>query len=54
MPRARAPYHDKGMVKVGLVAFEVTVTLPLADAADCGVNVILKVALCRASALQEQ
>jgi hypothetical protein len=33
------------MVTVGLVAFEVTLTLPLAFAADCGVNVTLKVAL---------
>ena len=40
-----SPVPDKGMVKVGLVAFEVTVTLPLADAADCGVNVTLKAAL---------
>jgi hypothetical protein len=43
-----SPVPDKGMVKVGLVAFEVTVTLPLAFAADCGVNVILKAALCPA------
>src|ERR1700728_2169586 len=39
------PVADKGTVKVGFVAFEVTVMLPLAFAADCGVNVILKVAL---------
>ena len=40
-----SPVPDKGMVKVGLVAFEVTVTLPLAFAADCGVKVTLKAAL---------
>jgi hypothetical protein len=36
------------MVRVGLEAFEVTVTLPLALAADAGVNVTVKVALCPA------
>jgi hypothetical protein len=44
-PAAAVPVPDSGIVSVGLVAFEVTVTLPLAFAADCGVNVILKVAL---------
>ena len=38
----------KGMVKVGLGALEVMVTLPLAFAADCGVKVTLKLALCPA------
>ena len=42
------PVPDKGMVKVGLSAFEVMVTLPLAFAADCGVKVTLNVALCPA------
>jgi hypothetical protein len=42
------PVPDKGMVKVGLGAFEVMVTLPLAFAADCGVKVTLKLALCPA------
>ena len=42
------PVPDKGMVKVGLGAFEVMVTLPLAFAADCGVKVTLNVALCPA------
>ena len=42
------PVPDKGMVKVGLGAFEVMVTVPLALAADCGVNVALNVALCPA------
>ena len=44
-PAAAVPVPDSGIVSVGLVAFEVTVTLPLADAADCGVNVTLNVAL---------
>jgi len=47
-PAAAVPVPDSGIVSVGLVAFEVTVTLPLALAADCGVNVTLKVALCPA------
>jgi hypothetical protein len=42
------PVPDRGMVRVGLEAFEVTVTLPLALAADAGVNVTVKVALCPA------
>jgi hypothetical protein len=42
------PVPDKGMVKVGLGAFEVMVTLPLAFAADCGVKVTLKLVLCPA------
>ena len=42
------PVPDKGMVKFGLGAFEVMVTLPLAFAADCGVKVTLNVALCPA------
>jgi len=42
------PVPDKGMVKVGLDAFEVMVTLPLALAADAGVRVTVKVALCPA------
>ena len=42
------PVPDKGMVNVGLGAFEVMVTLPLAFAADCGVKVTLNVALCPA------
>jgi hypothetical protein len=36
------------MVRVGLGAFEVTVTLPLGSAADCGVKVTLRLALCPA------
>jgi hypothetical protein len=36
------------MVKVGVSAFEVMVTLPLAFATDCGVKVTLKLALCPA------
>jgi hypothetical protein len=36
------------MVRVGLEAFEVIVTLPLTVPADAGVNLTLKVALCPA------
>ena len=42
------PVPDNGIVKVGFEALEVTVTLPLALAADAGVKVTLKVALCPA------
>ena len=42
------PVPDKGMVRVGVGAFEVMVMLPLAFAADCGENVTLKLALCPA------
>ena len=42
------PVPDNGMVKVGLDAFEVMVTLPLTLPADAGVNVTVKVALCPA------
>jgi hypothetical protein len=40
------PVPDNGMVRVGLEAFEVIVTLPEALPVDVGVNVALKVALC--------
>ena len=39
------PMPDNGMVRVGLEAFEVTVTLPLTLPADPGVNLTVKVAL---------
>ena len=39
------PVPDNGMVRLGLDAFEVTVTLPLTLPADAGVNVTLKLAL---------
>jgi hypothetical protein len=42
------PVPDNGMVRVGLDAFEVTVTLPLTLPADAGVNVTVKPALCPA------
>jgi len=42
------PAPDKGMVSVELEAFEVMVTLPLALAADAGVNMTVKLALCPA------
>jgi hypothetical protein len=48
LPRRRGAVPDTGIVSVGLVAFEVTVTLPLASAADCGVKVTLRLALCPA------
>src|ERR1700691_1012455 len=43
-----SPVPDKGMVRVGFGALEVTVRLPLTPAADAGVNVTLNVALCPA------
>jgi hypothetical protein len=59
LPRARlvgfdpsvpvaTPVPDSGMDRVGLEAFEVMVTVPLALAAAAGVNVTVKVALCPA------
>ena len=42
------PVPDIGIVRVGLEAFEVIVTLPLTLPADTGVNVALKVVLCPA------
>jgi hypothetical protein len=42
------PVPDNGMARVGLGAVEVMVTLPLAFAADCGVKVTVKDALCPA------
>ena len=39
------PVPDTGIVKVGFVAFEVTVILPLTAPAEAGANVTLKVAL---------
>ena len=43
-----SPVPDRGMVRVGFGAFEVTVRLPLTLPADAGVNVTVKVALCPA------
>ena len=42
------PVPDNGMVRVGLEPLEVIVTLPVTLAADVGVNVTLKLALCPA------
>ena len=42
------PVPDNGMVRLGLEAVEVMVTLPLALPADAGVNVTLRLALCPA------
>jgi hypothetical protein len=42
------PDPDNAIVSVGLEAFEVIVMLPLALAAEAGVNVTVKVALCPA------
>ena len=39
------PVPDNGMLRLELDAFEVTLTLPLAVEADCGVNATLKLAL---------
>jgi hypothetical protein len=39
------PVPDNGMLRLGFEAFEVTLTLPLALAADCGANTTLKLAL---------
>ena len=47
-PAAATPLPDKGIVRVGFEAFEVTVTLPLALPAAVGVNVTVKLALCPA------
>ena len=45
---AATPEPDSGMVSVGLDAFDVIITLPLALPADCGVKLALKLALCPA------
>lgn len=45
---AVTPDPDNAIVSVGLEAFEVIVMLPLALAAEAGVNVTVKVALCPA------
>lgn len=47
-PAPAVPVPDRGIVRVGLDAVEVMVTLPLTVAADCGANVTAKVALCPA------
>jgi hypothetical protein len=44
-PPGATPVPDKGMLRVGLEAFEVIVTLPLTLVVEAGVNVIVKVAL---------
>ena len=47
-PSAAVPVPDSVIVTVGSDSDEVMVTLPLASAADSGVNVTVKVALCPA------
>ena len=42
-PAAAAPVPESGMLKLGLLAVEVTVTLPLALPADVGANLTVKV-----------
>ena len=42
------PMPANGMVRAGLEAFEVIVTLPLTLPADAGMNVTFKIALCPA------
>jgi len=44
-PVAATPVPDRAIVSVGLEAFEVTVTVPVAAAAVVGANVTLKLAL---------
>jgi hypothetical protein len=45
------PVPVNGMIKVGFVAFEVMLTLPLTAPAEVGVNRILKVELCPAASV---
>jgi hypothetical protein len=47
-PAAAAPVPESGIVRVGLDAFEVIATAPLALAAVCGANVTVKLVLCPA------
>ena len=47
-PIATVPVPDKGIVRVGLEALDVMLTLPLALPADDGANETLNVALCPA------
>ena len=42
---AAIPVPDSGIVSVGFVPFEVTVTAPLADPVACGAKATVKVAL---------
>ena len=42
------PVPDKGIVRVGLEPFDVTVTLPLALPAEAGAKVTVKLVLCPA------
>lgn len=44
-PTAALPVPESGIARLGLEAFDVTVTLPLALPAEAGVNVTVKVAL---------
>jgi hypothetical protein len=50
-PAVAVPVPVSGTARVGFEALEVTVTLPLALATDCGVNVAVKVALCPAASV---
>jgi hypothetical protein len=47
-PVVAVPVPDSGIVRVGLEAVEVMVTLPVTLAADAGVNVTVKLVLCPA------
>ena len=47
-PPGEVPVPDKGIVRVGLEALDVMLTLPLALPADDGANETLNVALCPA------
>ena len=48
VPGAEEPVPDKGMLKEGFEAFDVTVTLPLADPIEVGANLTDSVANCPA------
>jgi len=48
----KIPVPDKAILSVGLEAFDVIVTVPLALPADVGVKVTLKVALCPAASVR--
>ncbi len=54
VPTAAVPVPDNETVNVGLEAFEVTVTLPLADPVVVGANLTVKVALCPAVNVKEE
>ena len=54
VPTAAVPDPDREMVSVGLEAFEVTVTLPLAAPVVVGANLTVNVALCPAVKVKDE